>query len=267
MLFFNSNHVNQEIYENIECWFINYTKHFYSKKEEIQLNLDLQKNHSFNTVEIISDLSTLFEFNETDTLTAKAIALLHDIGRFIQLSKFGTFAESDQLNHCDLGISILEKENVLSDLNEDTIAIILECIRFHDIEELPKSINKNAMDYLKILRDADRIDVLNIVSNYYSECKIGTNKRLELELSNKPEISQKVYKSILAEKVVNKKDINSINELKIHQMSWVFDLNYQMSFQIVSQKNYLKKIYESLPKKDEVIDMYRQMKIYLENNL
>lgn len=259
--------MNQKIYENIESWFDDYSNSFSSKNEEIQLNIELKKNHSYNTVEIISDLMQAREINEIDSLIAKTCALLHDIGRFEQLINYETFSDTDQAHHIDIGISVLKSENVLTELAEDTIEIIFECIRHHESSELSKSINKNALTIAKLLRDADRIDALNIVSNYYSEYKSGTNRRLEMELTDKPDISKKVYKSIMDEKVVNQKIVLTLSEQKIRQMSWIYDLNFKKSFKIVSEKNYLKKIYESLPKKDEVIDMYRQMKIYLENNL
>ena len=71
----------------------------------------------------------------------------------------------------------------------------------------------------------------------------------------------------MEDKVVDAKDVLTLNDLKILQMSWVFDLNFKRSFKIVSERTFLKQIYETLPKKDLVIDMYRQMKIYLENHL
>ncbi|WP_321516764.1 HD domain-containing protein [Marinifilum fragile] len=259
--------MNQEIYQNIKFWFDTYTNRFLSENDEIQLNFDLKRSHSFNMVEIITELSLDCELDDDQLLIAKTIALLHDVGRFEQLLKHETFSDNEQDNHIDLGIAILKSENVLEQLEEETVQIIFECIRFHEISTLPKSINENALTFLKLLRDADRIDILNIFSKYYSECKPGTNKRLEMELADKPEISKMVYKSVMDEKVISKKDILTLNEQKLHQMSWVYDLNFKRSFKVVSEKNYLKKIYESLPKKDEVIDMYRQMKIYLENNL
>ncbi|MCY1634806.1 HD domain-containing protein [Marinifilum sp. D737] len=259
--------MNQEIYQNIESWFETYSNSFSSENEEIQLNFDLKRNHSFNTVELITELSSECELNDEQLLISKTIALLHDVGRFEQLLKHETFSDNEQDNHIDLGIDLLKSENVLGKLEEDTAQIIFECIRYHDIDNLPKSVNENALTFLKLLRDADRIDILNILSKYYTEYKPGANKRLEMELADKPEISKMVYKLVMDEKVVSKKDVLTLNEQKLHQMSWVYDLNFKKSFKVVSEKNYLKKIYESLPKKDEVIDMYRQMKIYLENNL
>lgn len=265
--YFNTKTVNQEIYENIKSWFGEYTESISSESEEIQMNLDLKKNHSYNTAEIIEDLAKTIDLSESDILIAKTAALLHDIGRFEQLVNFETFSDTEQANHINLGISTLESNSVLDCLNEETKEIILECIRLHHVTELPKTIDENKLVFVQLLRDADRIDILNIVSKYYSDCKTGDNKRLEMELADKPDISKKVFKRIIDEKTADYKDVLTLNDLKLQQMSWIYDFKLKQSFRIVSKNTYLKRIFDTLPKKDSVIDMYRQMKIYLENNL
>jgi len=259
--------VNQEIYENIVSWFEKYTESLVCDTEEIQVNLDLKKNHSFNTTKIIEALALTIDMSEVDILLAKSAAILHDVGRFEQLLKYNTFADTDQINHIDLGIAFIKEQEFTSLISDEELEIILDCIKYHTGSEIPKSMDEKNRIFIQLIREADRIDILNIVSKYYSNYKPGSNKRLELELADKPDISKKVFKSIMDEKVVDYKDVLTLNDLKLQQMSWIFDLNLKQSFRIVSEKTYLKLIYDTLPKKDSVIDMYRQMKIFLENEL
>jgi len=259
--------VNQEIYENIVSWFEKYTESLVCDTEEIQVNLDLKKNHSFNTTKIIEALALTINMSEVDILLAKSAAILHDVGRFEQLLKYNTFADTDQINHIDLGIAFIKEQEFISLISDEELEIILDCIKYHTGSEIPKSMDEKNRIFIQLIREADRIDILNIVSKYYSNYKPGSNKRLEMELADKPDISKKVFKSIMDEKVVDYKDVLTLNDLKLQQMSWIFDLNLKQSFRIVSEKTYLKLIYDTLPKKDSVIDMYRQMKIFLENEL
>lgn len=265
--YFNFKNVNQEIYENIVSWFEKYTESLVCDTEEIQVNLDLKKNHSFNTTKIIEALALTINMSEVDILLAKSAAILHDVGRFEQLLKYNTFADTDQINHIDLGIAFIKEQEFTSLISDEELEIILDCIKYHTGSEIPKSMDEKNRIFIQLIREADRIDILNIVSKYYSNYKPGSNKRLELELADKPDISKKVFKSIMDEKVVDYKDVLTLNDLKLQQMSWIFDLNLKQSFRIVSEKTYLKLIYDTLPKKDSVIDMYRQMKIFLENEL
>ncbi len=259
--------MKQEVYSNIETWFKTYVDGFKSEIEEIKVNINLKRNHTFRVVELIRELNQETGLNESDIILAQTAALLHDLGRFEQLANYGTFSDTEDINHIQIGISTIVENNILSGLTEEEVNIVIESIKFHNELQLPKSIDTQLLPFIKILRDADKIDILNIVADYYSNNKQGNNKRLEMELSDKPEISKKVSQSIIDEKLVNFKDVVTINDLKLHQMSLIFDLNFKKSFKIISEKTYLKQIFETLPKKDVVIDMYRQMKIYLENKL
>jgi HD superfamily phosphodiesterase len=265
--FFNDYEVKQEVYNSIETWFKNYVIGFDSGIEEIKVNINLKRNHSFRVVELIQELGQEIDLDESDVILAQTAALLHDVGRFEQLANYGTFSDTEEINHIQLGISTITENHILSELTEEESNIVIESIKYHNEIQLPKSIDSQALPFVQILRDADKIDILSIVSDYYSNNKQGNNKRLEMELSDKPEISKKVFQSIIDEKLVNLKDVLTINDLKLYQMSLIFDLNFKRSFKIISEKTYLKQIFETLPKKDLVIDMYRQMKIYLENHL
>jgi hypothetical protein len=44
-----------------------------------------------------------------------------------------------------------------------------------------------------------------------------------------------------------------------------FDLNYKFTFRLISEKQYIQKIYETLPKRDQIIDAYRGIKLFVEN--
>lgn len=259
--------MEKEEYNNIETWFTNYVAGFQSEVEEIRTNIDLKKNHSYRVVELITELSEEWDLNDTDVVLAKTAALLHDIGRFEQLAVHETFSDTEQINHIQIGISTIEENNLLSELSEEESKIVIESILYHNDTQLPKSISSDNLPFIKLVRDADKIDILHIVADYYSNSKAGSNKRLEMELADKHNVSKKVFQSIINEQVVNFKDVLTLNDLKLQQMSLIFDLNSKKAFKIVSEKTYLKQIFETLPKKDEVIDMYRQMKIYLENHL
>ena len=88
-----------------------------------------------------------------------------------------------------------------------------------------------------------------------------------MELKDMPAIAKKVCNAIMDEKIAKREDVETVNDLKLSQMSWIFDMKHKRSFKIVSEKSYIKAIFETLPKRDVVIDMYRNMKIFMENQL
>ncbi|MFA8433129.1 MAG: HD domain-containing protein [Marinifilaceae bacterium] len=257
----------KESYSNIKDWYEGYLTSFNSEDSEVQLNFELKKAHSLRVSELIRDLGENLNLIESDLLLAECIGLLHDVGRFEQLAQYGTLADTPEVNHSEIGISVLEESQVLDHLDEAEKEVILGAIKFHNLDKLPKINDKNLLFFSQLLRDADKLDVFQIVADYYNDNKAQPNKNLEMNLPENLEISKKVYDSIMNEKTVDMKYVATLNDYKLLQMSWIFDLNIKRSFQIVNEKSYLKKIYETMPKRDEVIDMYRNLKIYMENQL
>ena len=70
-------------------------------------------------------------------------------------------------------------------------------------------------------------------------------------------VNEDIVKSIKNQKQARKQDLKSVNDFKLMLMSMVFDLNFRVSFQLLNEKQLIKKLYDSLPKKDTVIDAYR----------
>jgi len=66
-------------------------------------------------------------------------------------------------------------------------------------------------------------------------------------------------------KTVRKEYVRTGDDVKVMQLSWVYDLNFKASFRILASEQYVDKIYRALPKRDDVFDIYRVARIYLEN--
>lgn len=72
---------------------------------------------------------------------------------------------------------------------------------------------------------------------------------------------------MLAGKLVSKKNIVSEIDVKIMQLSWVYDFNFRPAFEYLLKNRYLENVYNSLPKNDLVIEIYRKIKVFAENKI
>ncbi len=257
----------QESYNKIRTWYDAYVSEFSSEDSEIQINIDLIKEHASRVFENVKELGASIDLDESNLLLLKISALLHDIGRLEQLVKHGTYADNDESNHIQIGLEVIEEHEILDVLSEREKQLIMDCVKMHEISVLPKIEDEQFLALIQLLRDADRIDVLRIVSEYYTHKKIYPNRHLDMELKDMPGISKKISKAIMDEKIAKRDDVENVNDLKLSQMSWVFDMNNKRSFKMISEKGYVKAIFETLSKSDNVIDMYRNMKIFIENQL
>ena len=259
--------MRQESYNKIRTWYDVYVSEFSSEDSEIQMNIDLIKEHASRVLDNVKELGASIEIDESNLLLLKISAFLHDIGRLEQLVKLGTYADNDESNHIQIGLNVIEEYDVLDVLDEKEKQLIIDCVKMHDLSVLPKIEDEQFLALIQVLRDADRIDVLRIVSEYYTHKKIYPNKCLDMELKDIPGISKKISKAIMNEEIAKHDDVENVNDLKLTQMSWVFDIKNKRGFKMISDKGYVKAIFETLPKNDDVIDMYRNMKIFMGNQL
>jgi hypothetical protein len=68
------------------------------------------------------------------------------------------------------------------------------------------------------------------------------------------------------ERLVDLKNLETLNDFKLLQIGWIYDLNFKRSFQLLMENDYLGKIYNSLPKTVEIEDIKKQTLRYLEKN-
>jgi hypothetical protein len=47
--------------------------------------------------------------------------------------------------------------------------------------------------------------------------------------------------------MVNLADVRTLNDFKLLQISWVYDLNFTESFRMIEERNYLEKLAAALP--------------------
>jgi hypothetical protein len=88
---------------------------------------------------------------------------------------------------------------------------------------------------------------------------------MTMDLINHVEISDKIIKSVLAGKTAAVEDMKTMNDYRLLLLSMAFDLNFKYTFRVLSEKQYIQKIYETLPKRDQIIDAYRGIKLFVEN--
>ena len=121
--------------------------------------------------------------------------------------------------------------------------------------------------YVKLLRDADKLDAWRSTAEYVVRKDGKTKLATELSLSEKPVVSQLICKTILNGNIPVKSEIITCNDFIIFRMAWIFELHFKKSFQILNQKQYIRKLYDSLPKNDNVIEIYRMIRIHIENHI
>lgn len=215
--------------------------------------------HSYRVMDNMAVIAKSMNLTPCDVKLAKYIGLLHDIGRFEQYKRFHSFSDIN-IDHGDLGEEILRKENILKqfDIKEDDYEVIYKAIRNHNKYAIEPNLNKRELLFAKMIRDADKIDII------YS---IGNEKVYSIIKEDNTNIRDKVKKQFFDNKQVKRTSKETRNENIVVMFSFIYDLNFDISLTIIKHINLHQKVYERLRHKElfkpyiEHIDNYINEKI------
>jgi putative nucleotidyltransferase with HDIG domain len=239
--------------------FAGYCKSFYSAHAEDQQNILLKEMHTSRVCENILTLSSALSLNDNQKLIAETIALFHDIGRFPQYARFKTFRDSVSVNHGLLGAEILLQEKFLQRLSKNEQEIIIESVKFHNAFSVPQKEEEEITFFIRLVRDADKLDIWRVFIEYYESPSDERASAVGLGLPDIPHYSSDVLSTIYKREIVSLSRIDTLNDFKLLQLSWIFDLNYTPSFRMLMEEDYLRRIIKTLPGTEEI----RSLELFL----
>jgi len=65
--------------------------------------------------------------------------------------------------------------------------------------------------------------------------------------------------------IVNMKDVRNINDIKLLQAGWIYDINFRPTFERIKNRQYIESLRDALPKMIEVRDIFDIIKSYIED--
>jgi HD superfamily phosphodiesterase len=227
--------------------------------------VDMKKMHCYRVSELAGNIAVSLHLNTEDVALARITGLLHDLGRFPQLVKYNTYDDSVSADHAAMAIDELDRSNIFQEIDSEIAGIIKVAIYQHNKPVLPENLSERETLFCNILRDADKLDNLYSLTEYYTNPNPGMDHSLHYNLPGGLGISDDVALAAKSGKTVAREALRTRDDLKVMQLSWVYGLNFKASFRILTHERYVDIIYGSLPKRDVVIDIYRSVRIYIEN--
>jgi hypothetical protein len=255
---------NEDLYF-FKKWFLDYVDQFSSPEVFIQENIKLKIEHTARVCENILLLAKAEKVGEEGSRLAETIALFHDLGRFEQFMKYRTFKDSESENHALLGVKILKNTKILSHLPLRERNIIMKAVEYHNLMEIPGCAenSREFLFYSKLIRDADKLDILKLVSEDYEKEEKFRNPVLEFNVPDTPGFSENVVTDILNNRMAKLADARNQNDVKLLRLSWIFDLNFPATLALLKQRGYLDTILSSMTETEEM----QTIRKHLENCL
>jgi putative nucleotidyltransferase with HDIG domain len=222
------------------------------------------RSHSLRVVANSQMLAKVILASPEDARTAELTALFHDLGKATLIVQGTESPTNIQHTHAALSAKLIQQMGFFVRLQTDIQQIVVNAIENHNKLKLPKFDNEHQLQFARLLRDADKLDIFESSYRFFKE-KFGIQPLVTFDLINTADVSEKIIKSILAGKTAAVEDMKTMNDYKLLLLSMSFDLNFKYTFRIMSEKQYIQKIYETLPKRDQIIDAYRGLKLFVEN--
>lgn len=252
-------------------WFKVYACGYLTENSDDNHAIRLKEKHTYRVCGNITLLAKKLDLPPGDILLAKTMALFHDLGRFKQYRRYGTFNDRASQNHAELGVAEIAAHDVLSSCLKPEIELITIAISNHNAAALPEGRNERTLLFMRLLRDADKLDIWRVFCDYYRQRRLrpgeAPNKTIELGLPDLPACSPAVVAALQEGRYARMEDLRTLNDFKLLQISWVYDLNFQPAFKALQKRGYIEQIAATLPSTEELRASLEQAQAFIQSRV
>lgn len=272
--------------KNVINAFAEYVRNYDLSDEKIKLKIE----HTYRVAGLCQRIAESLGLSEPDVDIAWLLGMLHDIGRFEQIRRFGTFNDAQSVDHAEFGADLLFKEGLIRKFaegyyeecelarsgNEEAEQIIknnehhnkdtglLEmAIRQHNKYRVKEDLTERQRMFCDILRDADKVDIFKVNADIPMEIIYDvTTEELKSGVISK-EVLESFYKRETVLKSVRKSAVDHI----VGHISLLFELVYKESYRQAKEQGYVYKLLDFKSDVPEVNAEFDDMRKYVDEFL
>ena len=148
--------------ENVDKTF----KDYVSKFDLNNITIKRKYEHTLRVKDNCKKIAKSLNLSLEDTNLLVLIGYLHDIGRFLQMKKYNSIVDSKTIDHADLGVDILFKDNLIRKFIDDNKYdnIIYKAVKYHNKMNLNYELTSKEKLFCKAIRDADKLDIFYVAT-------------------------------------------------------------------------------------------------------
>lgn len=272
--------------KNVINAFAEYVRNYDPSDEKIKLKI----NHTYRVAGLCQRIAESLGLSEPDVDIAWLLGMLHDIGRFEQIRRFGTFNDVQSVDHAEFGADLLFKEGLIRKFaegyyeecelarsgneeaeqiiknnehhNKDT-GLIEMAIRQHNKYRVKEDLTERQRMFCDILRDADKVDIFKVNADIPMEIIYDvTTEELKNGVITK-EVLESFYKKETVLKSVRRSAVDNI----VGHISLLFELVYKESYRQAREQGYVYKLLDFKSDVPEVNAEFDDMRKYVDEFL
>lgn len=237
--------------DKYQNFFENYTAQFNMSEWAFGYKHD----HTLRVMDLCGDIANSLKMPEKDIKLAKLIGLFHDIGRFEQWREGESFNDRKTFDHGAKGVEILKQFHIID--NHPQKELIFAAVNNHNKRVIdPKIEDKHVLRFCNIVRDADKLDIINSVI----DGRIQQEKFIVKQKSYSPEALQ-FFKN---HQTIDRKVCLSEADRALTSLSLFFDINFNYSKQYIRNNKLIQRLTELYIKLNpEQAEFFHQLEAYI----
>jgi len=229
-------------------------------------HIRLKLDHSLRVLDNAKTIVEMEDIDDREGKLAVMAALYHDVGRFPQYARYGTFKDVDSMNHGRLGVLTLRELSLPGGLGPDDWRTVRAAVGLHNVMHLNPATAPTLKTITNIVRDADKIDIYPILLNHMDGSE-GTRDVVIHNLEDKPDrYSESVIDTILAGRSCGYGSLRYANDFLILIIGWIFDLHWPTSVTLFSKGDLLERGFALLPESDKIEALKEKVNIFTHYN-
>ncbi|MBN1423206.1 HD domain-containing protein [Candidatus Fermentibacteria bacterium] len=231
----------------VRKWWKSYVELFTSGRDGGHPLLNIKASHSERVAKEASGLTRELAWPRGDTITMEALGLVHDVGRFVQFTEHGTYADAHSLNHGERGWMILTESEILACVAPNDCQLLLDGTRYHNRFRIPDSLPPRSSAFLAVLRDADKLDIMRVVIDAIDQDGGLMLQRMIPHLSLDRTPSPEVIDEITSTHSCSTGNLRTVGDMLLMQLSWTYDMNCLPALRRLARRSFVDTITDRLP--------------------
>ena len=220
--------------------------------------------HTIRVAELSGRYANALGMDGEEADFAWLLGLLHDIGRFEQARRYGTFVDSQSVDHAELSADLLFRDRLMNrflkggpaeeglpgdgttddgpeaeGLPGDWRLIAETAIRLHNKLALPEMLDSRTRRFAEVLRDADKTDIFRVIASIPFEDRVGSS---QASFTETEEASPEVMACVLEHRCVPSGIRHSRFEGHISHCCMAFELVFEVSRRTVQEEGWLRSL-------------------------
>jgi hypothetical protein len=251
----------------LKLWFLQYAARKIRLHPPHEAAMALKLTHSIRVSRISAAIGEEMGMAGSGLRLARTIGLLHDLARFDQLIRFGTFVDRVSVDHGALGAELLEAVPLVNALTARDRAILIHAVRHHNAAAIPQVQDPGFGFYLKLVRDADKLDIFHLLAHIWLRPGGEEPASEALQLRDAPEVSAPIRAAIAANHIAPMAAVKTRADLLLVRLAWVFDLHFDPTVRRLVRQGSVSVLAGALPESPSIRCLVTQIESHLAHRL